>query len=550
MEEKIKVCLDVCGECGGIGARLGQNGIVQIAEAACRNIQRSGKLRIVFAALQPKSLLDTAEEAVNAAVLPQEMSVLDICSSFDLILTYGEGEEEKDFWQLQEQADLPAVLTRQRRADILKEADVELLYSSRSFTDFDWKTRLAETDYLFLVIDAASPLSASEREFAELYVKKYLGASRFALVVANSTVINTPEDYKALYDRIGWFLASVGENSRSFEAGEGTLAAFLSGELAEGEKQLREMAAAQITQVCAEETREAVQALQKLTLMDGEKLEEIIGELERRKEKMVRMGDVAASKAYSEITGNIRYACNKAIDDYVCQLEENIAQTVRETDDLEEAASLLPRFLLSASEQGTDQLQEFIRTELTGLEARLKQDMIRDAGEFFCEIPMDIPMDAPLGHPGHSDYAGFQADAGGSETQKKLNLYSRALLIGAIPAAVLGYLPLAVGTVIGSQLVRRFSKEKIQRENREALLGQIHSFCQTLQSELQEKAARFLGQLADSAEEKVKKGYEQFIASSMNTLAGKREQISQAADMREAIAEVLNQQLPALEERL
>lgn len=547
--EKTEVSLEVCRECSRIGGRLGQNSIVQLAETACQNLRRSGKLRIVFAALHPKSLLDAAEDA-GAAAFPHEMSIHNITRSFDILLTYGEREQSEEAGQLQEDETLAARLTWHRTADILKTADVELMYSSRSFTDFDWKTRLAETDYLFLVIDATGPLSAAEREFAELYIKKYLGASRFAVAVANSALINTPEDYQALYNRIGWFLASIGESSRSFEVGSGTLAAFLSEELAQEEQELRNMAAVQIAQVCLAETRDAVEMLLTQAQMDENKLDEIIQELEKRREKMMRLGSVAASRIYSEFTGNIQYACNQAIDSYICQIEENVVQTIRETDDLEHAAKLLPKFLASAAEQGYAQLQAYLQTRLPDLEDSVKQGMIRDAGEFFSEISIDFPIQPSVGQPVYYKGIRFTADLDGSETEKKLNFYSKALLLSAVPAVVLGYLPIAVGTVVGSQIIRRFSKEKIQSENREVLLRQVQSLCQTLQAELQEATSQWIIRLAESAQESVKKGYEQFIASVMNTLAGKKEQVLQAADMKNMIQSVMKEEIPALEKKL
>lgn len=548
--EKTIAASGVCTACADIGRELGQNRIVELAVHASSCLQHSDKLRIAVISTHLEGAQNAVEEILGLRVFPKDMNAQNIQNSVDILLTQGEANHAKGAETLLEEMETPATLTWQRESPLLEKMDVELIISRRDFTEFDWKAKLAECDYVFLVTSATALLPASEREFLEQQIRNYLGAPRFALVMSDGAVINSPEDYDMLVGRVNWCLQSLGKNSRFFELGSEEIRRFVQEELADEREALAELAAIQIARVCFMDTKEAVSELAEQAQVSNDELEALMKVLEKRQSTMVHLGEIAASKAHSEITGNIQYSCNKAIARYTDQLYENITNTIRKVEDIDHAADMLPKYLNSAAEQCMAQMQSSIEIELDNLGTRLKEDMIRDAGEFFSEMPFEIVMSDPAGSPspfGKGVLTNVRLAKDGSDTQKKINFYSKALLIGTIPAFVFGFFPVAIGTAIGSQVIKHVSKDKIDSENKEALLQQIHTICQSLRTDLQNAVSAVLAQMGEEAEVKVKAEYTRFVASVINALAEKKEQVVRAKELQETVKKILEEQLPELE---
>lgn len=551
--EKKMMASNICAVCADIGRELGQNRIVELAARASSYLQHSDKLRIAVISTHPEGVQNAVMEMFGFQVFPEEIALQNIRKSVDILLIHGEADCAEDVEKLLEEAEMPVALTWHSKSPLLDKMDVELMLCRKDFTEFDWKAKLAEFDYVFLVTSAAALLTASEREFLEQQICNYLGAPRFALVISDGAVINSPEDYDMLLDRVNWCLQSLGKNSRFFELGSEEIKRFVQEELADERETLAELAAMQIARVCFADTREVVNGLAEQAQVSGDELEVVIRTLEKRRSVMGRLGEIAASKAHSEIAGGIRYRCNKSIAEYTDRVYENVTDTIRRVEDIDHAAEALPKYLASAAEQCMTQLKSYIEVELNNLGNRLREDMIRDAGEFFVETPFEIVMSSPARPTsllGNGIFTDVLSIKDGSDTQKKINVYSKALLISSIPAFALGFFPVAVGTAIGSQVIKHVSKNKIASENREAMLRQIHIICQNLQTELQNSLSAALSQMAEEAENKVKAEYTRFVDSVMNALTEKREQIVHAKELQETIKKILEERLPELERYL
>lgn len=549
MMEKSELVREICAACGEIGSRLGHNGIIDLAKNAAEHLEHTKKLRIAFIGTQIHSLQTALNDALPSQLLKDPLPQLD--QSIDLLLSYGEQQLVPEAVEDGAANDSPVIWNWQLKEDILQQMDVEIICDHQDYKDFDWKEKLAQMDYLFFVMDATHLLAAVERDFITGSIQKYFGTSRYAMVVTNTEIINTQEDYDALFARVDWFLQSLDKGGKCFETGMGTLQTFLCDELLSAEQDLRELAVSQTAKVCLIETREKIEELAAGAETDIQKLDDSIVRLEKRQDKMKRMGEAAAAKANSEINGSIQYSCHKSIIQYIDQLEENISRTIQDTEDITHAAEMLPRFLSAAEDNCFNQLRAFVETEMADLNERMQQDMAHDAGEFFEGIPDDIIAVIDYVQPKQSPSdLRFHVDEESSETQKKIKRYSRAMLIGAVPAALMGFFPLAAGGVIGSQLVKKLSKEKIEKENREALLQQIHILCQTLKSEIQKTLTKVLEDICEKAEQGIKDAYDRFVTLVMAELSAKREQAERAASQRQLIFDILRNELPKLEENL
>lgn len=544
--DKMKMASDICNACNEIAKELNNDAIFRICENANQNIVHPNKLRITFVGTQIQDVITAAEEMTGITVLPGEISVRDVRTSTDMILTYGEEENYAQANLLMEDSDAPVELKWIKNAPQLQAMDIEIVFSANQYADFDWRKKLQDTDFVFLVTNASFLLSAADRNYMSEEVSKYLGGARFSIIVTNGAVINSPEDYEAMTKRIVWELDALGSENGFFECGMDQTKVFISDEFLKKEPTLRELHAVQTAKICLQDTKGVLQDLMKEAQISVEQLEMMIMALKKKQNKLLHMGDIAASKAYSEVTGSMRYSCNMAIQHYADQLYGNIAETLAKTENVEHATKMLPKFLTVAAERCMDQLESSIELELVNLEERIREEMLNDAGEFFREVEgFSATMEAD-----ESLNFSFRLQDDGSATQKHLNGVSKAVLIGAIPVALLGYMPVAIAAVIGSQLVKRMSREKIESENRENMLKQIHSVCTTLCTELQDNLAQSLKTVGDDVEAKVKIGYRSFVDAVLLALEEKKQQVIRAQQMQKLIRTICTEKILPLEEKL
>lgn len=544
--DKMRMASDICNACNDIAKELNNDAISRICENANQNIVHPDKLRITFVGTQIQDAIIAAEEMTGITVLPEGISVQDVRTSTDMVLTYGEEDNYAEANRLTEDSDAPVELKWIRNAPQLQAVDIEIIFSANQYADFNWRQKLQDTDFVFLVTNASFLLSAADRKFMSEDVSTYLGGARFSIIVTNGTAINSPEDYEAMTKRIVWELNALGAVHGFFECGMDQTKTFVCDELLKKEPELRELHAVQTAKICLQDTKSVLEDLLKEAQISVEQLEMMIMALKKKQNRLLHMGDIAASKAYSEVTGNMRYSCNMAIQHYADQLYDNIADTIAKTENVKHAAEMLPKFLTAAAERCMDQLESSVELELVNLEERIREDMLHDAGEFFREVEgFSAMMEAD-----DSLNFNFHIQNDGSATQKQLNSVSKAVLVGAIPVALLGYMPVAIAAVIGSQLIKRMSREKIESENREGMLKQIHSICTTLCTELQNNLAQSLRTVGDDVEAKVKIGYRSFVDAVLLALEEKKQQVMCAQQMQEQIRIICTERIMPLEEKL
>lgn len=532
--ETFRVCREIADE-------LNVEEITQLLSETEAVMGHSRKNRITFVGTQFADVLAAADEAVGFSILPEMIDPHNVNSEVDLLLRYGEEDCMEGATLLEETSEKLICLTWTRNQHPLQEADVELITANGLTGDFSWREKLQATDFVFLVSNAAFLLSAVERKFMRQEISRYLGGKRFGIIMTGGSVINSPEDYKGLMNRVRYELDALGADSVFLECGQNRTAMFLAVKLQETE-QLLALNAQQAAQVCADDITRIVAQRIEQAQVSVEQLDTAMAVLEKKEKILYHMGEIAASKAHTEITGTMRYACNMAIEHYVNELYDNIEQTIRNTEDVDHAAQLLPKFLTSAAEQCMDQMTASIELELSNLEARIKEQMAADAGEFFSQIE-GLNGEVVSGGTLRID---FQLQ-NGSKTQGQVNTVSKVILFSAVPLAVLVSVPAALGAVLGSQVIKKLGKEKIDSENREALLGQVQNLCTELRSDLQNNIAKSLNGLGEDVERKVSDGYHTFKEQLAAALEEMKRQCVCAKGQREVLQRIYAEKLLPLQ---
>ncbi|MCR1840377.1 hypothetical protein [Murimonas intestini] len=534
---------DICNGCLAIGRKLGSLAITQAGSEGLRQLQHSSKMRAAFISSRFQGLADALEEVFSISALPGDMNSSSVRSSVCIRYVHSDTETTDDVSAAQQLAggEQPVHAVFQSASENLEKMDAELICDVNGFEDFDWKKEFAEIDYAFLVTSAVQMLTAKEREFVEQCVKRYFGLPRFAILVTDMGMINDPEAYEELKSRLDWYLDSLGRQCRSFEAGDGSLKQYIFDNLTNVGEELRNLSALQTAKLCCDETAEVLNEMQQHSAVDIEELESYITQLQKCGDGMRRKGAIAANNVHGELTGKAAFECITAVRKYGSQMYVNICEGIGQSSDLDKTARMIPDFISSAWKQLSVEQTKKMRSTAENIVSEMEEQMRLDAGEFFTDVP-EWALDMICMQPAVPD----RVELPQGETENKINRISKALLIGSVPVLILGSLPLALGTLIGSQAIKKLSREKIQAENREVLKREAHEICQRTTSELSEELKAALIDIAEKAEKDIKSAYDGFVSAVLNELVKQKESAQQVYGKMEEIRQAAQVDLPRL----
>ena len=219
----------------------------------------------------------------------------------------------------------------------------------------------------------------------------------------------------------------------------------------------------------------------------------------------------------------------------------NICEGIGQSSDLDKTARMIPDFISSAWKQFSVEQTKKMRSTAENIVSEMEEQMRLDAGEFFTDVP-EWALDMICMQPAVPD----RVELPQGETENKINRISKALLIGSVPVLILGSLPLALGTLIGSQAIKKLPREKIQAENREVLKREAHEICQRTTSELSEELKAALIDIAEKAEKDIKSAYDGFVSAVLNELVKQKESAQQVYGKMEEIRQAAQVDLPRL----
>lgn len=538
----------ICTECRKIGEVLEQPAITQIVSEAEDGLRHPSKLRIAFISANFNSASKALQEVYGIRPLPEGMGNYEVATSAKIIYSQAGQDDSAGAECLKENDGQYVSLGFVRESEMLGQIDAEILYSISGFTDFDWKKELAEIDYAFLVVNALQMLTSAERDFVGQYITKYFGLARFAVILADAEMVNSQESYQELRSRLDWYLDSLGRECIAYELDTGELKPFVCDRLLQDKEQLRNLAAYMTASRCYEEAKEAVLAMSEAADIDISEIENCFGELKRREEKMRRRGHIAANSVRSELMGTVQYNVSQATRKLFGQMCGNICDAIDQSADLEQTKENIPRFMETAIQQLGSELQKGIDAETKEMAGKLEEQMRADAGEFFTEIPVWKWISRESDITAQIQPEVFELSETGTEAA--VNKLSKTLLIGTVPILIFGSIPLAVGTLVGSQLVKKMSKDKVEAESKEALKKVVQDLCDQQEQDIKEALKQKLLESAEQAEKGVEDAYSGFISAVMNELVQQKENAERASAKKEVIVHILNTDLPKIEQNL
>ena len=535
MEEMyLKKAMERCSYCMDIGRALEQVSITQNAAEAMEQLSIRHGLRIAVITSTLTNARDVVEEILDkdAAAL---ISSMDAEKSDSIQFSYGENAEAAAPENQDESVTTQNTLYAH---PLLKDVDLTIYTSRNSFTDFNWKKELSSSDFVFLTVSATQLFNQAEKNFIQTCIRKYVGAARFAMILADTAMINSEEAYNDVRDSVNWHLSSQGMSTDFFELGTNTLPTYISEKLLADAEKLHQVAAEQISAVCCEETKTTLEAMLKEADSDEAALVKALEDLKNRADKMRSNGSIAANMAYGDISGTLTYNATQAIHNFCGQLNDEVSHTLEESEDVSETLELIPDYMRNALQSFEKDLQKSLETDSKALSERLTARMNADAGEFLSGnedvltglLPENLQKEPTI------DFVLPE-----NTTKRKTDSISKALLIGSIPVFIFTGFLTAAGTVAASQVLKKTMQKKIALEDKNNALATVHTMCSDLEQEMTVEIRKSLGNVASDTEKKVQNAYAGFVSAIMNLVQEKLAAITDAKAHRSQVEDFMKQ---------
>lgn len=526
---------NLCMQCMNIGRELEQVAITQNAAEALEQIAAASNLKVIAVASSHSNAKAVVAEILGAEAT-ELLPKLDVQSSATIRYVYGDAsnvqtiaDDEQGSVTVEIQLELP----------ILQKLELQVYVSAKSFTEYSWKKILTSGDFVFLVVSALRMFNQAEKNFMQSCVKKYVGSARFAAIIADLDMINSEEDYQDLQVTANWHLSTNGMNTDHFEIGADTLSAFVSEKLLADAEKMHHITAEHIGKMCCEDTKSMLEKLLAEADEDVDALVDALAELKKRSSQMQKKGNITANMAYGDISGTLTYNATQGIHQFFGQLEEQVAKTLEETENIQATLDILPDYLSASLSDYKENLSKALRADANDLAGRLCTAMIEDAGEFLGNT-VDVATELTITDYFDTDYQDvFTLPE--NQTKKKVETISKVLLIGSIPVLLTTGFVAAAGTAVASRMVKKHMQGKIDQEDKNNALEAVHNTLSDLERELTEELRSNLKKLAEDTENKVKNAYSGFVASVMTLVNDKLYAVEQANARRSDIMKMLEQ---------
>lgn len=516
--------IKLCDNCRSIGQYLSENTIIEGANQSIDKILNSRKPAIGFIGSSMGNLLMLIDEIFHTDLGLDFTEADYLYRSCFIQFEYGEinrlsiinesNEEEisfHDLFERQKERGNKPILAKCRTPHAPEAINVNLFFICNGFEDFDWRREFANNDYLFFLLNATMALNSEERKFIETSVKMYFGLQRFAFVVTNLDCIVSSEEHNKLMERINKYAAKIGD-CHVFDDNTNLTHNFIKNELMSNVKELMEASVRQIALICLNETTEYLNELEKNVQVNISEIDSLIMELNFKKERIARMGNIAAGTISSKFNTQLKYNLFEAIQKYNDEICKNIQETLNKSHDLEESKKKIPQYIVFMWNEFEKKQDCHLREEAQKIIDEVYEHMEEDAGKLFSNMHdekkqlLSSTLNSIILKSG---IVNFTIDE--TEAEQKINKISKALLIGAIPAYMVFGPIISIAIAAGSQVVAKYPFKVINEQTKEAILKETRQACEAITKEIKNSAEVSIENAAIETRKAICSAYDKFI---------------------------------------
>lgn len=523
-----------CSYCMDIGNALELVAITQNASEANDLIVSTSEMHVAVIGVSSKNICE-ALQGIAGNDLHIEIPKINQYDSLVMELLHAEMDNVTVLTS--EKENIPTHIRILSSSPLLENIQFSFYVSGKSFTDFKWKKELLNSDYVFLTISAMQAFTQSEKKFIQTCIKKYVGSTRFATILTDVEYLNSEKAVNDVNETVIWNLTSMEMNSEFYRACDDELHSFVFEHLLANAEDLHQIAVENISINCCEETKILLLKMKQEASEDEKAYTKAYEELKGRADGMRSKGKIVASTAYGDISGALTYNAVQSIHKFFTRLNEEVVSTLETTEDLYKTAELIPDYISTSLDFFKNYLQKLMKNDAESLEERLTQVMTEDANEFLRD-DFDLFTDT-VPEFAFKKISSIDFNVAENQTRQKVDLISKALLVGSIPVLLVAGFVAAAGTFAASKIVKKAMNDKIILEDKNNAIDAAHTRCSNLEQEMTEEIRQNLKVLAADMEKKVADAYTGFVTAILSLAQEKLTSIELAKSHISQIDEML-----------
>lgn len=540
----------ICDSCLEIGQVLDNDQIVNASRRAVRQLDRSGKTTLAFVSENQKALNQLSQQLFDTRLWND--SDLVVNRPFMMRLSFAETPAAPDYSRLAQQGDAIR-LDYGANSSALENLDVLFIDTEGDYTAFDWRKELESVDYLFMALSASRLLPRDERSFMEHEVQSYFGFGRTCCIVTGLNALTSLQMLEDVKNRLRWYLDSLSPSPSYYMEDDGQLKDFVTSELTARMDEFLPMAWQQSASLCLQDTEAALQEMMEKTEMDVNALKEQIEVLKAREGDLRKRGILRGNEFYNAFNGRIIYDAVTSMRKYINQMYESICKRLDTGVELEETVEFIPDYMQSAMDQLRRELEKQMTIDMDQLHEQMQRQMEKDAGEFFTDISSTVIEEVYREKIDAFNVGGslediFEEMKQQASDEKAKNL-SSILLAASVPVLIFTNLPLAIGTVIASQVVKRMSFGET-KPDMERIKAAVQDYCHNLAYSTEEEIKKAGERNGKKAEKQIADAYAAFISKVLDTLARLIDEAEAASKVRDRLQAYCSTELPRLKAML
>lgn len=453
--------------------------------------------------------------------------------------------------EMQDSGEEPVLVSS---APLFKRVDLRFVYSRNGYMDMDWPTVFAATDCLILTFSAVQLLTRSERSFVEDRVRGGFGLDRLTLLLTGTDMIQREEDLELALQRLKQYAETLGGGCTALSIEDETLPELVGTSLPDRVETLRDLRLDHAAALCLAQTQSELTALRDSAGTDLDQVEALREECEKRADKLRRSGRHTASDAESAVSVNLYYTFRQALEKYGAELSEQAAAALAQAEESELAGQAVK--VLAYLQQSWS---AFIRRQSERLQQDVENYIVQayqmaeqDAEAALLSLPEQY--DDLLGKAlplriGGPDIGGQDISGGYGTRSDRIKKLSKALLVGAVPAALILGPAATLAMAAGSLAIKKFYLPEIGAEALAAMQGKARESCAAMAEAVDGETRAYLKRAAGDVRESVEKIYESLAARLTDELADYRDKVRQNRDRLREL-EAFSAQLSELTSRI
>ena len=436
-------------------------------------------------------------------------------------------------------------------ADILKKTNISIINITNDFDDFNWYSTLTKADFCVLSLSAIKLLSLAEKEFIRNQLYPLVGRERMGINLHNYEKIDD-KGKKEIMEYVDIFFNKDGVKIATFKSEDNKeilyleLEDFIKNQLIKQSRLYRGLTVKNNEDICIKETEDALKREQERYNTDIAKLEIIMRKLEKSRKDLDLSKDSAKRRVDIFVNANIKVEMLEKIQKFNKILIENMKNCLTTGHEFEKMQKSFIKYIQYIWKELLTYLQpeitNLIKHEMLKISDDVQNEILESLSENLDENDGALLVNTLCGVTVQGVPVGkVKSTYWATDVTKYLSLGGGLLFLVSWPLGLI-----ALGSAV---LTHKFNKDAIEKEKQEKYTEQFMNQADEIYRTILKQVSTQFVSIIDELKNNVETSFAQVLDKMMETLQNRKLEIEKADDIRNFIAESLQNTIPALRNR-